>query len=169
MFIKKTSPDLDGISVSLLKFVADEVCIPLGHIFNVSITTGLYPDKLKTSRVVPIFKCGEKTSCDNYRPISLVSSISKILEKIVANRLVNHLVTNDLLYEHQYGFLKGKSTEHNLLHLVNTIGQAINEDKYCIGIFLDLKKAFDVVPHDILLKKLKSLYNFSVGTSTAGK
>jgi hypothetical protein len=76
---KKTSPDLDGISVSLLKFVADEVCIPLGHIFNVSITTGLYPDKLKTSRVVPIFKCGEKTSCDNYRPISLVSSISKIL------------------------------------------------------------------------------------------
>jgi len=154
---KKTSPDLDGISVSLLKFVANEVCIPLGHIFNVSITTGLYPEKLKTSRVVPIYKCGEKTSCDNYRPISLVSSISKILEKIVANRLVEHLVSNDLLYEHQYGFLKGKSTEHNLLHLVNTIGQAINDDKYCIGIFLDLKKAFDVVPHDILLKKLSKL------------
>jgi len=67
------------------------------------------------------------------------------------------LVDNNLLYKHQYGFLKGKSTEHNLLHLINKVGEAINEDKYCIGIFLDLKKAFDVVSHDILLKKLRHL------------
>ena len=72
----------------------------------------------------------------------------------MADRLILHLSQNNLIYEHQYGFLRGKSTEHNLLHLVNTVGQAINEDKYCIGIFLDLKKAFDVVPHDLLLKKL---------------
>jgi len=71
--------------------------------------------------------------------------------------LVDHLVNNNLLYEHQYGFLKGKSTEQNLIHLVNSVGQAINEDKYCIGIFLDLKKAFDVVSHDILLKKLEKM------------
>ena len=67
------------------------------------------------------------------------------------------MVDNNLLYKHQYGFLKGKSTEHNLLHLINKVGEAINEDKYCIGIFLDLKKAFDVVSHDILLKKLRHL------------
>jgi hypothetical protein len=154
---KKSSPDLDGISLSLLKSIANEISTPLGDIFNLSLETGVFPCKLKTSRVVPIFKAGDKSCCDNYRLISLVSSISKILEKAVASRLVNHLVSNDLLYEHQYGFLKGRSTEQNLLHLVNTVGQAINEDKYCIGIFLDIKKAFDVVSHDILLKKLEKL------------
>jgi Reverse transcriptase (RNA-dependent DNA polymerase) len=81
--------------------------------------------------------------------------VSKILEKIVARKLTDHLTNNTLLYKHQYGFLKGKSTEHNLLHLTNAIGQALNDDKYCIGIFLDLKKAFDVVSHRILLSKLK--------------
>jgi Reverse transcriptase (RNA-dependent DNA polymerase) len=153
----KNSPDLDGISLSLLKKVANELCTPLCHIFNLSLTAGVFPDKLKASRVVPIFKSGDNSSCDNYRPISLVSSISKILEKIVASKLTNHLESNNLLYKHQYGFLKGKSTEHNLIHLTNVIGEALNEDKYCIGIFLDLKKAFDVVSHPILLKKLKKL------------
>jgi hypothetical protein len=75
----------------------------------------------------------------------------------VALKLVEHLESNNLLYTHQYGFLKGKSTEHNLIHLTNKIGEAINEDKYCIGIFLDLKKAFDVVSHEILIKKLQKL------------
>ena len=75
----------------------------------------------------------------------------------MANRLVDHLIGNNLLYEHRYGFLKGKSTEQNLIHLVNSVGQAINEDKYCIGIFLDLIKAFDVVSHDILLRKLEKM------------
>jgi hypothetical protein len=104
--------------------------------------------------VVPIFKAGNNMECDNYRPISLLSSISKILEKIVAEKLVHHLTTNDLLYVHQYGFLPKKSTEHNLLHVVNYISQALNDGKYCIGVFLDLKKAFDVCSHPILLKKL---------------
>jgi len=154
---KKNSPDLDGISLALLKSIALEISIPLGHIFNLSLTNGVFPEKLKSSRVVPIFKAGDPTSCDNYRPISLVSAISKILEKTVAAKLTEHLESNNLLYEHQYGFLKGKSTEHNLLHLTNKIGEALNDDKYCIGIFLDLKKAFDVVSHSILLKKLKTL------------
>ena len=148
---------MDGISLTLLKALANEISIPLGHIFNLSLQNGKFPEKLKSSRVVPIFKAGDATICDNYRPISLVSSISKILEKIVASKLTNHLESNNLLYEHQYGFLKGKSTEHNLIHLTNKIGEALNDDKYCIGIFLDLKKAFDVVSHPILLKKLKTL------------
>ena len=154
---KKNSPDLDGISLSLLKCVSNEISGPLGHIFNLSLLEGVFPEKLKASRIVPIFKAGDKTMCDNYRPISLVSSISKILEKIVANKLIEHLTSNNLIFEHQYGFLKGKSTEHNLIHLINSIGKAINENKFCIGVFLDLKKAFDVVPHNILLKKLKKL------------
>jgi len=95
--------------------------------------------------------------CDNYRPISLLSSISKVLEKIVAEKLTNHLLTNNLLYQHQYGFLPKRSTEQNLIQIVNYISEAINNNMYCVGVFLDLKKAFDVCSHSILLKKLKKM------------
>jgi hypothetical protein len=83
-----------------------------------------------------------------------LSSISKILEKIVAAKLLEHLSTNNLLYEHQYGFTPGKSTEHNLIQITNYITAALNDNDYCIGVFIDLKKAFDVCSHPILLKKL---------------
>ena len=76
---------------------------------------------------------------------------------MVATQLVIHLEINNLLFKHQYGFMRGKSTEHNLLHVNNTIGKALNEGKFCIGLFLDLRKAFDVCSHEILLMKLKKL------------
>jgi hypothetical protein len=76
---------------------------------------------------------------------------------MVAIDLFNHLDRNNLIFKHQYGFQRGKSTEHNLLHVVNYIGQALNDNKWCIGIFLDLKKAFDTVQHEILLKKTGTL------------
>jgi hypothetical protein len=83
--------------------------------------------------------------------------VSKVLEKIVAEKLIDHLLSNDLLYVHQYGFLPKRSTEHNLIQIVNYISTALNEGKFCIGLFLDLKKAFDVCSHEILLKKLKKM------------
>jgi hypothetical protein len=92
--------------------------------------------------------------CDNCRPISFLSSISKILEKIVAHKHVNLLLFNDLLYAHQYGFLPERSAEHNLMQIMNYVSQALDEGTYCIAVFLDLKKAFDVCNHEILLKKL---------------
>jgi len=94
---------------------------------------------------------------DNYRPISLLSTLSKILEKIISVQLVNHLDRNDILYEHQYGFQRGKSTEQNLIHAFNYIGKALNKNKYCIGVFFDLKKAFDVCSFDILIMKLEKM------------
>ncbi len=78
-----------------------------------------------------------------------------MLDKIVSVKLTNYLQLNKLLYKHQYGFQRGLSTEHNLIHVVNYISNALNNGNYCIGIFLDLRKAFDVCSHDILLKKLK--------------
>ena len=156
-FESKASLDIDGVSLKLIKFVAYEVSCPLSHIFNLSLEKGIFPENLKSSRTVPIFKCGDPKLCDNYRPISLVCTISKILEKMVHTNLINHLEINDLLYKHQYGFLKGRSTEQNLLHVVNFISNALNSGNFCIGIFLDLKKAFDVCSHYILLKKLKKL------------
>ena len=93
----------------------------------------------------------------HYRPISLLSALSKVLEKIVATKLINHLEINELLYEHQYRFQRKKSTKHNLLHATNFIQDALNRGELAVGIFLDLKKAFDVVSHEILLKKLNNL------------
>jgi hypothetical protein len=154
-FISKSSSDIDGLSTKLLKNIAIEISQPLSHIFNLSISTGIFPDRFKTSRTVPIFKTGNSEMCDNYRPISLLSSLSKILEKLISIQLTNHLELNNLLYEHQYGFQRNKSTLHNLTHLTNYIYKALNDKKYCIGLFLDLRKAFDVCSHNILLKKLK--------------
>ena len=107
-FEPKKSLDLDGLSMELLKFVASEISRPLAHIFNCSINSGRFPSTLKRSRMVPIYKGGDAELCDNYRPISLQNSIAKILEKMVATQLVNHLELNNLLYKHQYGFLRGK-------------------------------------------------------------
>ncbi len=138
--VSKNSRDLDGISSKLLKAISYEIERPLAHIFSLSLASDTFPKALKSTRIIPIYKAGDTTNCDNYRPISLVNAFSKILEKIVSTKLTQHLEQNNLIYEHQYGFLKGKSTEHALLHITNRIGQALNENKYCVGIFLDLKK-----------------------------
>jgi hypothetical protein len=153
----KSSTDLDGISTKLLKAVRAEIESPLAHIFNLSLTTGEFPHKLKASKVIPIHKAGDRTNSDNYRPITLVNAFSKILEKIVYLKLSQHLEANNLIYKHQYGFSRNKSTEHALVHILNSISTALNDNKYCIGIFLDLKKAFDTVPHNILLLKLEKM------------
>jgi hypothetical protein len=141
--------------MSLLKFVALEVGTPLAHIFNLSLNSGIFPELLKKSKIVPLHKQGAKDNCDNYRPIALLSTISKILEKFVATRLVNHMELNKLMSPNQFGFLRNKNTEQCLVLATNFISNALNNGEYCLGIFLDLKKAFDVCSHSILLKKLK--------------
>jgi hypothetical protein len=138
----------------MIKFIGPVIAKPLAHIFNLSLMSGTFPEMLKQCRVIPIFKSGSHLECDNYRPISLLSSISKILEKIVAEKLLFHLNSNELLYTHQYGFIPNRSAEQNLLHIVNYVTEALNDGNYSVGVFLDLKKAFDVCSHSILLKKL---------------
>jgi hypothetical protein len=156
-FAPKKSIDMDGMSMYVLKYVESAVCTPLAHIFNLSFRTGIFPSKLKINRVTPIFKSGDPKMCDNYRPISLANTFSKVLEKIVAVKLTNHLDLNKLIDKYQFGFQKGLSTEHNLIHLTNYVSEALNSNKFCMGVFLDIKKAFDCVPHDILIRKLEKL------------
>ena len=152
---QKNSVDLTGISSKLLKFVAYQVSSPLSHIFSLSLEQGIFPDKLKICRTVPIHKAGDTNNIDNYRPISLVSTISKILEKMVATKLTNYLQIHKLISPWQFDFQKNLSTELNLIHVTNYIGNALNNGEFCIGIFFDLKKAFDVVQHNILIAKLE--------------
>ena len=141
--------DCNGISCSLLKKIIHEISVPLSYIFSLSISTGTFPKSLKNARVVPIFKCGNREMTDNYRPISLLNTLSKVLEKAIAIQLVHHFESNNLLYKHQYGFQRQKNTKHNLILVTNLIYKALNNGEYCVGIFLDLRKAFDVCSHDI--------------------
>ena len=95
---------------------------------------------------------------DNYRPISLLSSFSKIMEKIVASRLLTFLDNNNILTKWQFGFRAGHSTSHPMVHFINKVTEALNRKKHTIGIFCDLKKAFDTCDPSILLMKLKKYF-----------
>ena len=150
----KTSPGFDEVSPDIVKFVFDEIAIPIKYIFNLSLKNGIFPEKLKIARVTPIFKSGEEELVNNYRPISVLPCFSKILERIMYNRLYSFLLDNNILYDKQFGFQKEHSTEHAILQLTNQILQSFEQNKLTIGIFIDLSKAFDTVNHNILLRKL---------------
>jgi hypothetical protein len=119
------SCDTDGLSTKLLQKLAKEISWPLAHKFKLSLNSGIFPARLKCSRTVPIFKAGRTDLCDNYRPISLLSTLSKILEKMVCVQLVNHRDRNKILYKHQYGFQRNISTAHCIVHAINFYQQAM--------------------------------------------
>jgi hypothetical protein len=153
----KKSEDLDGLSMHLIKLISPTIILPLCHIFNLSFTNAHVPSQLKIAKIIPIFKSGDASSMDNYRPISLLGVFSKILEKIMCNRLVAYLESNNLINPSQYGFRKNHSTLHPLVHLMNKVTTATNEKKLSMVIFCDLRKAFDTCDHSILLCKLRKL------------
>ena len=144
---------MTGLSSCLLKKVIPEILIPLKHIFNQSLATGTLPNKFKIAKVIPIFKLGDALDPSNYRPISLLSTFSKILEKIVHNRLFTYLDSNSLLSTQQFGFRPKHSTTHPMTLLLNQVTTSLNNKKHSLIIFCDLKKAFDTCNHSILLKK----------------
>ena len=155
LLANKKTPDHTGVSTHFIKQTVSSFINPLFHIFNLSFTTGVVPAQFKMAKVIPIFKAGDKSSMDNYRPISLLSSFSKILEKLVALRIMSFLNNNDILSKWQFGFRSGHSTAHPMVHFLNKITDALNNKKHTIAIFCDLKKAFDTCDHQILLSKLK--------------
>ena len=151
----KSSSGCDGISTKLLKVIAPVIIKPLTLLINQVLNTGTFPDKLKIAKVIPIFKKGDPSLFENYRPISLLPAISKVVEKIIALQLSSYFEKNKLLFDNQYGFRPKHSTEHAALELIDRITNKMDTNEIPLNIFLDLSKAFDTIDHSILLNKLK--------------
>jgi hypothetical protein len=151
----KNSSGYDEIYSKVIKSSMPFILSPLIHICNRSLSTGIFPTRLKYSQVRPIYKKGERSELSNYRPISILTSFSKIFEKVISNRLHAHVSVNNILDTNQYGFRKNCSVETATFNLINNILEALNSKKLAGAIFCDLTKAFDSVDHKILLSKLK--------------
>ena len=145
----------NSIPTIVLKHLNSEISIVLANLFNLSFSTGVFPDILKTSSIIPLFKKGSKLSCGNYRPISLLSNISKLLEKLMYSRLYSFLNIFNCLSELQFGFRNKHSTSHALISITEKIRTALDNGHFACGIFIDLQKAFDTVDHNILVSKLE--------------
>ena len=150
----KKSAGPNGIPTHILHLLKDKICVPLKHLFNLSFSTGQHPNIFKISKTIPIFKKGSRLSVCNYRPISLLSNLNKILEKIVHQRLYKFLEDSHSIYSLQFGFRKKHSTNHAMIDITETIRQALDNKNIACGIFVDLQKAFDTVNHNILIAKL---------------
>ena len=151
----KNSCGYDDVSSKLLKVIAPVIIKPLTLLINQVLNTGLFPDKLKIAKVIPIYKKGDPHLFENYRPISLLPTISKVLEKIIHKQLSSYFDEYGLFFPNQYGFRPKHSTEYAALELIDKIINEMDKNEIPIDIFLDLSKAFDTVDHTILLHKLK--------------
>ena len=145
----------NSIPSEIFKLIKANICHPLTELINMSFATGEYPDKLKVAKVVPVFKNkGDYLQVSNYRPISLLSNINKVFEKLVYSRVYSFLDLHNVIYDLQFGFRAGHSTNHALISLTEKVREALDSSNFACGIFIDLQKAFDTVHHDILLSKL---------------
>ena len=150
----------DNIGPRVIKLCAPFIVSSLTYIFNRMIDTGIFPDILKNALVSPIHKGGERFLATNYRPISVLPSISKLIEKHIAKHLYKFLLKFNLLHPAQSGFRPGHSCQTALINIVDKWLQAMNDGEFNIAVLLDLKKAFDVVDHEILIRKLE-IYGFN--------
>ena len=141
--------------MTMLKEIKKEISGPLSSLINLSFDTGEFPNCLKLAKVIPVYKKGDQQECNNYRPISLLSNISKLIEKLLYNRLYKFLNQNKCLFNYQFGFWNHHSTNHELISITEKIRNALDEGKFACGVFLDFQKAFDTVNHKILISKLE--------------
>ena len=151
----KTSTGIDGLSNQLIKMAKNVLVKPLTIIINQMIVTGIFPDQLKISKVIPLYKAKDQTILSNYRPIALLPSISKIFEYVLLEQITNYFLDNNMLSPQQYGFRSNHSTELAALNLVDELTYKLDRGIIPLNIYMDLSKAFDTLIHEILISKLK--------------
>ena len=144
----------DRIPVGLVKDASAFIALPLTLVYNASLVTGVFPDIWKVARVTPIFKSGERDGMNNYRPMSVLSIFARIMEKIVHDQLIDYFKEKQILKKNQHAFRKLRSTITSLVKSTDEWLNNIDSQKVNMTMFLDLKKAFDTVDHNILLEKL---------------
>ena len=150
------SPGADDMSPRLLKAIGDEIAIPVTILFKQSLAEGCVPLDWRAANVMPIFKKGSRNKPENYRPVSLISQLSKVMESIIRDAIVEHLDRHNLVLDSQHGFQRGRSCTTNLLVFLDKVSLAVDNSVSVDAIFLDLAKAFDKVPHQRLLNKVKA-------------
>ena len=148
------SPGCDNVPAVLIKWSSFVIAPLLVLLFNRFLDLGIYPNCLKTARVTSLHKGGERLIIENYRPISVLTHINKIFEKLIHARLNDFITEHNILENSQYGFRKKHSTSHGITHLHETIIEGLEKKKVCVALFIDLKSAFDTIDHDILIEKL---------------
>ena len=146
---------IDKISCKIIKLATPVISDSLTLIFNQAITLSSFPDEWKIARVIPLYKNGQRNIPGNYRPISVLPAISRIMERILYDQLHSYLTTFELLSDSQFGFRKSHSTASALLDCTNEWYVNLDRKMFNLVVLIDLKKAFDTVDHQILLRKLE--------------
>jgi len=144
------------LSPRLLKRISEEIAYPVTILFNQLTSEGAVPHDWKIANVTPIFKKGSRRQPENYRPVSLTSQLSKVMESVVRDVITGHLDRHHLIKDSQHGFRRGRSCTTNLLQFLDKVTEAINEKESVDVIFLDFAKAFHKVPHKRLLTKVEA-------------
>jgi hypothetical protein len=156
--IQKNSHGYDEVSPIIVKISAPFIITRINYICNIMLREGVFPDRLKYAIIRPLYKSGDKCDVSNYRPISLLTTFSKIFETIIYTRTLAHLKKYNILSTKQYGLRKGLNTDNAIYKLTSEILYGMNNKQLIGGILCDLEKAFDYVDHEILWSKLKILW-----------
>ena len=141
---RDSAAGLDELKPSIIKTVKDSLEIPLAHISNPSFDTVTFSIELKISKIVPIVMSGDQCTFTNYRPVSVLPVFSKLMERLMYDRLITYMLKYNISLENQFWIQKGKSTHMALITLVDRITEALDKGDYAVGVCFDLSKAFDI-------------------------